>query len=1505
MATTPKKAAKTPKTRVRQSDKKSQPSSSIDSIHRELADALEQQNAVSGILRMIARAPGDLQSVLDVIMESTARVCNAEDASVRLVDGDVLRLMAHVGPIRSTTVALRISDEPLNQHVLRSGETVHITDILAQQDPIFAPTRDRLRPVGVRTLVYTPLQRNGRAIGTIGLRRLEVKPFADNQIRLLKTFADQAVIAIENARLFQNSEMRNRDMAALQDVTAAASRSLEIKPVLDEVVKKITQIFHFDAVRIFLFDETREILNSMASFGHDDRVAAPTTFQRGKGLQGRVADTGEPIIFENIKTDPRYPELSQSRSSQRDYCFFGIFPIKAKIRFAGTISCLGKLPRTLTSEEVRLINSMCDQIGAAVANIHLFAQVKNKTTELESSNSELREALEQQTATSEILRVIASSPTDIQPVLDTIARNAAQLCGADDAVIRRLEANGIRAAAHFGSIPLATGLGQLDPIENGGFVGRAIQEARTLHVDDLMAAEAEFPGARERGISLGVRTALGVPLLNNGKPIGLIHIRRLRVQPFSERQIKLVESFADQAVIAIENARLFQELKEALEQQTATSEILGVIASSPTDVQPVLNAVAENAARLCGASDALIYRIEGDVLQLAAHYGPLEWMTESMPCNRGSVTGRAVIDRQTIHIDDLAAESETEFPVGKSLQQRFGQRTVLATPLLREGTAVGAIAIRRMEVRPFTEKQIKLLETFASQAVIAIENIRLFKEIQETNTELHEALEHQTATSEVLGIISRSPTDVQPVLDAIVESAARVCGIDDVVLRLRKGNAMALRAHFGPMIAPPAEISIDAAEYRWISKHGTLYIPDVHARRNDFPTLGSTTGFRTFLAAPLRQKAEFIGSLNARRTEVRPFTPAQIKLLETFAAQAVIAIENVRLFNELEMRNRDLTEALEQQTATSEVLRVIASSPTELQPVLDTLLANAVKLSGAMQGHIRQHDGELVSYVSHYNESAELVDALNELPQRPRPESTSSRALTENRVIQILDAQAEAIFRAPAALAQARTMLFVPLMREDTGIGTITIWRDFVEPFTERQIELVKTFADQAVIAIENVRLFRELEARTRELAQSVGELRALGDVSQAVSSTLDLEKVLATIVAHAVQLSGCDCGVVYEYDESAQEFNLRASHRMEEEVVTALRAARVRLGEGATGRAATTRTPVEIPDITEEREFTGTRARPLITRFGYRSLLSVPLLREHQILGGLTVWRRQTGEFKPEVVNLLQTFASQSALAIYNARLFREIEEKGRQLELASKYKSQFLASMSHELRTPMNAVLGYTRMLLMNVYGELPEKVKDVHQRIDKSGRHLLGLINDVLDFSKIEAGQLNLTVNPYSIKDVIQAVITSTQSLAAEKKLFLKVIIAPDLPAIVGDERRVTQVLLNLIGNAIKFTDWGEIRVETTRANGELIVSVADTGPGIPPADLEHIFEEFRQAEGSLAQRKGGTGLGLAIAKKIVEMHSGRIWVESEVGKGSKFSFALPINVTAEAPRSQSPV
>src|SRR5262249_40135511 len=428
----------------------------------------------------------------------------------------------------------------------------------------------------------------------------------------------------------------------------------------------------------------------------------------------------------------------------------------------------------------------------------------------------------------------------------------------------------------------------------------------------------EFPML---GSAVGWRTLLTVPLRQQGELIGGMAARRTEVRPFTPAQIKLLETFADQAVIAIENVRLFNELKESLEQQTATSEILGVIASSPTDIQPVLDTVIANAVKLSGATKGHVRQLDGELLRVVAHYGETAEEVALLQSRPGRVEGlfstpRAISERRAIQIADAATERGPS-----SLAAQRGARTMLSVPLLREGMGIGGIVIWRDFVEPFTERQIELVRTFADQAVIAIENVRLFKEIQERNAELREALEHQTATAEVLSIISRSPTDVQPVLDAIVESAARVCGVDDLVLRLRDGNVMVARAHFGSIAIPDGavELSMDDIEFRWMREHGTLHIPDV-MEWNHFQVI-NISGWSSFLAVPLRQRGEIIGGMTARRTDVRPFTPAQIKLLETFADQAVIALENVRLFQELK-------ESLEQQTATSEILGVIASSPT-------------------------------------------------------------------------------------------------------------------------------------------------------------------------------------------------------------------------------------------------------------------------------------------------------------------------------------------------------------------------------------------------------------------------------------------------------------------------------------------------------------------------------------------------------------------------------------------------
>ena len=441
------------------------------------------------------------------------------------------------------------------------------------------------------------------------------------------------------------------------------------------------------------------------------------------------------------------------------------------------------------------------------------------------------------------------------------------------------------------------------------------------------------------------------------------------------------------------------------------------------------------------------------------------------------------------------------------------------------------------------------------------------------------------------------------------------------------------------------------------------------------------------------------------------------------------------------------------------------------------------------------------------------------------------------------------------------------------------------DQFNDMAGQLQESYAD----------LEKKVQIRTAELASSVEELRALGEVSQAVNSTLDLETVLATIVAKAVQLSSTDAGAIYVLDEAGREFEIRATHGMTEAMIAALRDQRLSVSERTIAPAVTQRVPVQIPDLLNE---TLTPTLEIVVRAGYRALLIVPLLRPDRIVGVLVVRRKLPGDFPANIVGLLETFAAQSVLALQNARLFHEIEEKGRELEIASRHKSQFLANMSHELRTPLNAILGYTELILDNIYGEISEKVRGVLDRVQSNGRHLLGLINDVLDLAKIEAGQLTLSLTDYSLQNVIDTVFVAVESLATEKQLALSVEIPPNLPNGHGDERRLSQVLLNLVGNAIKFTDAGEVAIKASAANGSFTVAVRDTGPGISQIDQTKIFEEFQQADSSSTRQKGGTGLGLSIAKKIVEMHGGRLWVESAVGRGSTFFMAVPVNVQRQA-------
>jgi signal transduction histidine kinase len=477
-------------------------------------------------------------------------------------------------------------------------------------------------------------------------------------------------------------------------------------------------------------------------------------------------------------------------------------------------------------------------------------------------------------------------------------------------------------------------------------------------------------------------------------------------------------------------------------------------------------------------------------------------------------------------------------------------------------------------------------------------------------------------------------------------------------------------------------------------------------------------------------------------------------------------------------------------------------------------------------------------------------------------------------------------------------MLGVPLLREGAPVGVMAMTRSVVKPFTNRQIELVSTFADQAVIAIENARLFDEVQARTRELTQSVGELRALGEVSQAVNSTLDLQSVLETIVAKASQLSNTETGVIYVFDEASRQFQLRATYGMTEEMIAVIKEHHADFSE-AVSAATQRREPDQIADLKPS-----SRANEMIMRLGYRARLVVPLLAADKVVGALVVRRKAPGEFSRSTVELLQTFAAQSVLAIQNARLFAEIEDKSRQLQQASENKSQFVSSMSHELRTPLNAIIGLTEMMVANVTRFGTEKALEPLQRVNRAGTHLLGLINQVLDLSKIEAGKLELNPQTVQVAPLIDEVVGTARQLAEQNKNRLTVEAQGNLESITADPMRLRQILLNLLSNACKFTKEGDVKLQVRRvADGRswIEMAVADSGIGMTAEQQAKLFEEFTQADVTTAQRFGGTGLGLAISRKLARMMGGDVTVASEPGKGSVFTVRLPVG-TAIAKRAE---
>jgi len=856
-----------------------------------------------------------------------------EMQSIYTLVGDKIREI-----FQADTTGIDIYDPERQQvtptYYVEQGQHVHVdplpigkglyTVVIRSREPLLANTSEEQEKLGRiivpspdndrdmnETYLGVPILLGDQVKGVINIQSHERFAFDEGDVRLLQTLANSMSVALENARLFdetqrllRETEERARELATINAVGSALAGELEVSALIDLVGEQIRNAFNADIAYVALWNEETNTIDFPYQYGEE-----LGSLQYGEGLTSKIIQSGKPLLI-NQELDRHRKQLGTTLVGVRARSFLGV-PIFVGGKAIGVVSVQSTEQEDKFREnDQRLLETIAANVGVVLQNARLFDEIQTR-------NAEITEALEQQTATSEILQVIASSPTNIQPVLDVIARNAAQLSGSEDALIDIEDQGVLRVAAHYGIIPMFP-TGQGIPFNGDSVAGRAMIEGHTVQaIHKQPGKESEYPEGDKWAQTYGYQMTCSVPLLREGKAIGAITIRRLESNLLNRKQLALIETFASQAVIAIENVRLFNELQkrnieisEALEQQTATSEILQAIANSPTEIQPVLDVIARNAVQLLGSNDALIDIVEQGVLRVAAHYGniPIFPVGESIPLNRDTVSGRAIIDGRTFQTIHKQPGEETEYPEGDHWAQIYGYQMTCSVPLLREGKAIGVIIIRRRKPHLFNMKQIALIETFASQAVIAIENVRLFNELETRNREITESLEYQTATSDILSIIAENPTEIQPVLDAVAERAARLCNSYDAVITKIDGNRYRITAHWGPVPLPAENLlngiplNRDSVTGRAMVDKKTIHIHDLLAEPPDeYPLSKSyyqTSEQRTMLVTPLVRENEVIGSIMIRRQEVDPFTEKQISLLKIFADQVAIAIENVRLFNE-------------------------------------------------------------------------------------------------------------------------------------------------------------------------------------------------------------------------------------------------------------------------------------------------------------------------------------------------------------------------------------------------------------------------------------------------------------------------------------------------------------------------------------------------------------------------------------------------------------------------------
>ncbi len=1482
----------------------------LQDSNREVNAALDQQTAVAAVLQSISRSAFDLDAVLDELVQQAHRMLGADRSAIALLRDGRLDSVRQVPP--GLGIAMATADELL---LLLNGRksffrTVRSSDPLL---PALSHGSSNIDRFGTVTLAIVALESAVGPVGFIVLDRSGEHRFSDSEKQLLATFADQAVIAIENARLFKELEARNREVSeALDQQTASADvmRVISLSPgdisrTLPAIAGAARRLCDADYAAIgFLEDGTWQNWSDLTGLTRRDDSAIVSDSVPGAAYRRNTPVRVSGPIDE---WKGEYPFTAQlTRSSGLDVASLLAVPLPGREGPIGFLVLRRSSGDPFDDRDTAILEGFADQAVIAIENARLF-------NELEESNREVKAALEQQTAVASVLQTISRSAFDIDAVLNELVEQAHKLVPGNHVAIRGLNGREYGNAYVFPAteIPVygTPERAVLSPFEELVLDRDRVLAITVRETDRGTSALAAFGLDR-----YGPHSVVCVPMRSSAGIVGLLSVNRPGESRFTDSEKHLLQTFADQAVIAIENARLFKELEqrnrevsEALEQQTASAEVMRVISMSPGDISLTLPAIAAAARRLCDADHASVGFVDQESWQIWSDAVGFFSLNDSS--FNATIPVSAYLVNSPICVGGPIESWEADHPFQAGVNRSLGLDTasMLALPLPGRDGPIGFIMVRRNIGHAFDDRDIAILQGFADQAVIAIDNSRLFNELEDSNREVKAALEQQTAVASVLQTISKSAFDLDVVLAELASQSYSMVQAEFTAIRSYE-DGQAGRAYLHPpsveqgdlwaaMSAPgPLE---EASTLKQRALYTTVRRVDEHSSALEQLNY-ERYGVHSVASIPLLNGARIVGLLAVIRSGEHRFTESEKQLLQTFADQAVIAIENARLFKELEERNREVSEALEQQTAIAEVLQVISRTPTDLENVLSQVLAIAARLTHSDRGVVWQRETNDLRAIATWgmtDNEREFFAGLVQPDDGRNPASRVARGEVYRVDLDItsvpdLDHSTSVPTRIVRIL-QVQAFLMVPLSRDGGSGGVFSVMRQQRRPFTLRDEMLLQTFADQALIAIENSRLFNELQDSNREVSAALEQQTAVAAVLQTISkSAFDLGAVLNELAEQANRLvGGSATGIVLIEAEQVyvHPAHLRGPDGLadpkfalaDREIVDFI----VALGE-----------PYFTTMDTADRAAAAGRLQlqQWFELFGPQMIATFPLEQSGRAVGLLTIVRSGLKPFTDAERQLLQTFADQAIIAVENARLFRELQAKTEELEVASRHKSEFLASMSHELRTPLNAIIGYAELLSeecedLGTTGFLPDLGK-----IQSAGKHLLTLIGGILDLAKVESGRMTMFLETFGVQSLVDEVESIVRPMVEKNRNAFVIDCPDDMGVMHADLVKTKQVLFNLLSNAAKFTSDGSVALTVTRDSEAIHFAVRDSGIGITDEQRDKLFEAFSQADASTTRTYGGTGLGLALSRSFCVMMGGDIEVSSEPGQGSVFTVTLPLVV-----------